>query len=41
MGPRGVAPAAVVIGRAEVCGGDGDGAAAETPLGVCVIVAHY
>lgn len=41
MGARGVARAAVVIGGAEVSGGDGDGAAAEAPLGVELIVADY
>ena len=40
---RRIAPAAIVIGRAEVGGGDGDGGGcgtAETPLGVKPVVAH-
>lgn len=36
-----ITPAAIVIRRAEVGGGDGDGATAETPLRVKLVIAHY
>lgn len=38
---RGIAPPAVVVGGAEVGGGDRDGGAPEAPLGVCLGVAHH
>lgn len=46
MGSRRVAPAAIVAGevivwRTEVCGGDGNGSAPQTPLGILSCVAHY
>lgn len=37
---RRITPAAVVVGRAEVGGGDSDSGAVETPLGVEPVVAH-